>query len=115
MRDYEAMIVIQPGLDDAGVTALVTQVGDVVRRNGGTVATIGQLADKKGHVVEVAESWNKRRLAYRIQGHIDAYYAVLRLNMPPEAVTPVESAMTLNEDILRYIIVRIEDVPKAEA
>jgi small subunit ribosomal protein S6 len=115
MRDYEAMIVIQPGLDDAGVTAVVTLVGDVVRRNGGEVAIVGQLADKKGHVVEVTESWNKRRLAYRIRGHLDAYYAVLRLNMPPEAVATVESAMTLNEDILRYLVTRIEDPPKVKA
>lgn len=115
MRDYEAMIVVQPGLDDAGVTALVTQLGDVVRRNGGEVAAIGQLSDKKGHVVEVTESWNKRRLAYRIRGHLDAYYAVLRLNMPPDAVAPLESAMTLNEDVLRYLVVRTEDAPKTGA
>ena len=108
MREYEAVIVIQPDLDDEGVTAVVTQVGDHVRRSGGEVVASGQLTDKRGHVSEVVEKWNKRRLAYPIRGHVEGYYAVLRLHLPPEAVGPVETAMGINESILRYLVVRDE-------
>jgi small subunit ribosomal protein S6 len=110
MRDYEALLVIQPNLDDEGMNALVALVGDIVRRNGGEVALVGQLVDKRGNVAEVAETWNKRRLAYLIKGHREGYYAVLRLKLPPEAVAPIEASLTINEDVLRYLIVRTDEI-----
>jgi small subunit ribosomal protein S6 len=106
MRDYEAMVVIQPDLDDDGVTALLSQVGDVVRRAGGEVAATTQLVDKKGNVSEVTEGWTKRRLAYSLKGRREGYYAVLRLQLPPEGVSPVEAYLRITEDVLRYLVVR---------
>jgi len=117
MRDYEAMLVLQPELEDGAVNELIERVADVVRRGGGEVGTVGQIVDRKGRVAVVEEGgWGKRRLAYPIRGHVEGYYSVLKLQLPPESVDEVESALRINEDVLRYLIVRNEaDEPAEEA
>jgi len=109
MRQYEAVLVLQPDLDDAGVQAIVTQVGDLLGRLGGEILSIGQLTDKKGHVSEVADTWSKRRLAYSINGRREGYYAVLQVSAPPEAIDPFEQWLGINENVLRYLTVRSDE------
>jgi small subunit ribosomal protein S6 len=109
MRDYEAMLVLQPALDDAGVNGVVGQVGEWVERGGGTVASSGQLVDKRGTVAEVTEGWRTRRLAYTIGGKRDGYFVVLRFQAPPGAIDELERSLKLNEDILRHMVLRMEE------
>jgi small subunit ribosomal protein S6 len=108
MRQYETVLVIQPALEDEGVTSLVAQMEEIIQRDGGEILTRGQLLDKKGNVSEVTESWSKRRLAYAINGHHEGYFAVLQYNAPAESVGALEQAARLNEDVLRYMTVRPE-------
>jgi small subunit ribosomal protein S6 len=108
MREYEAMLVLDPTLDDAGVNGIVGLMGELVGRGGGTVASSGQLVDKRGTVVEVTEGWKTRRLAYPIGGKREGYYLVFRLEAPPEAVDEVERVLQLNENVLRYMVLRAD-------
>jgi small subunit ribosomal protein S6 len=112
MRDYEAMLVLQPTLDDEGVNGVVNLVGELVGRGGGTVASAGQLVDKRGNVAEVTEGWRTRRLAYTIDGKRDGYFVVLRLQAPPESIGELERALHINENILRHMVLRA-DAPAA--
>ena len=104
MREYEAMLVLQPELEDEGVEKILEQVASVVERDGGEVTTTGQLIDKKGNIAEVTEGWTTRRLAYEINGRKEGYYAVLHLQGPSETVENIEQSLRLNEDVLRYMI-----------
>lgn len=109
MRDYEAMLVLQPSLDDAGVNGVVSQVGELVGRGGGSVTSAGQLVDKRGTVAEITEGWRTRRLAYTIGGKRDGYFVVLRFQAPPESLDELERVLKLNENILRHMVLRVED------
>ena len=109
MRDYEAMLVLQPSLDDAGVNGVVGTVGELVGRGGGTVTSAGQLVDKRGTVAEITEGWRTRRLAYTIGGKRDGYFVVLRFQSPPEAIDELERVLKINENILRHMVLRVED------
>jgi small subunit ribosomal protein S6 len=104
MREYEAMLVLQPELEDEGVEEILEKVASVVEGDGGEITTTGQLIDKKGNVAEVTEGWNTRRLAYPINGRTEGYYAVLHLQGPSETVENVEQSLRLNEDVLRYMV-----------
>jgi small subunit ribosomal protein S6 len=106
MRAYEATVVLQPGLDDDGVNGAIGQVRDVIAREGGEVESTGQLADRKGNVSQIEEGWKTRKLAYPIGGRREGYYVVVRFQAPPESIRPLENSLQLNEDVLRYLVVR---------
>lgn len=109
MRPYEATLVIQPQLDAEGVSGVVGQVTQLLTTNGGTVDQTGQLADNRGTVSEVTDGWRKRRLAYAIRRHREGYYAVLRFHAPPAALTELDRALKLNDDVLRFLVLRTDD------
>jgi small subunit ribosomal protein S6 len=109
MREYEAMLVLQPGLDDEGINGLVTQVGDLVSRGGGTVASSGQLVDKRGNVAAVSEGWKTRRLAYTIGGQREGYFVVLRFEAPAEALDELERSLKINDNVLRHMVLRMDE------
>ncbi|MFN2251283.1 MAG: 30S ribosomal protein S6 [Anaerolineae bacterium] len=104
MREYEAMLVLQPELEDEAIDAILQQVASVVESDGGEVTSTGQLVDKKGTVAEVTEGWTSRRLAFPINGRTEGYYAVLHLQGPSQVVENVEQSLRLNEDVLRYMV-----------
>jgi len=109
MRPYEATIVIQPKLDDDAVTNVVRQVEQILAKGGGTLDSSGQLIDRRGTVVEVTDGWRKRRLAYAIENHREGYYAVLRFHAPPEALTELDRSLKLSDDVLRFLVLRIDE------
>jgi len=109
MRQYEFVVVIQPTLEDEGVTAIVNQVEEIIRRGGGEILGRGQLLDKKGTISEAADTWSKRRLAYPINGHREGYYAVLRYSGPSPVIGEIEQLARLNEAVLRYLTIRCDE------
>jgi small subunit ribosomal protein S6 len=108
MRDYEIMVVLQPGLDDEGVAAAVKGVTDAVEADAGIVHFTGQLADRKGNVAAIRDSWKTRRLAYAIEHHQEAYYAVIRFSVKPSALDEIERILNLDDDVLRHLVTRHE-------
>jgi small subunit ribosomal protein S6 len=108
MREYEMVLVVQPGLEDEGVNALVGQVSQTITAQGGQVLQIGQLADGTGQV-GATESWKRRKLAYPIRHQHEGYYPVLRMQAGNEALAELERSLKLNERVLRYLIVRVDE------
>jgi small subunit ribosomal protein S6 len=110
MRTYELMLVVKPDLDDAGVSAVVTAVSDAVERGSGSVIGSGQLADKKGTIVPVpGEGWRTRRLAYTIDGYRDGYYVVVHFESEPGLVDQLERMLNIRDDVMRHLVIRVED------
>ncbi len=109
MRDYEAMLVLSPELDDAGVNQAVERTGDIIEREQGELALTGVLANKKGDVARASGEWRVRKLAYAISGHREGYYVVLRFSGPTELPGELERTWRLNEDVLRYLVLRTDE------
>ena len=106
MRDYEALIVLQPELEDEGVEEIVANVAAVVEGDGGEVAASGQLIDKKGNFAAVEEGWSTRRLAYPIKHYTEGYFVLVHLNCPPQTVEDIEQMLRMNEDVLRFLVTK---------
>jgi len=108
---YEMMLVLDPLIEDAGANKAVELVTDAVTAAGGTLTSVGQLADRKGNVTEVedGEGWRARRLAYPISGRKEAFYAVLRFDAPGDFVAQIESRLRLEENVLRFLTLRDDD------
>jgi small subunit ribosomal protein S6 len=61
---------------------------------------------KRVSKVEKEELWGNKDLAYPIQHQTKGYFAHYYVSAEPEAVAPLDKALQLEEDILRYLIVR---------
>jgi small subunit ribosomal protein S6 len=72
-------------------------------------AVIAQL-EADGGSVQKREYWGLRGLAYRIKKNRKGHYILLGLNAPSPAVKELERQLTLNEDVLRFMTVRVEEI-----
>ena len=68
------------------------------------------IADGKGAVAS-NEYWGLRTLAYRIAKNRKAHYVMLSIDAPAPAIAEMERQVGLNEDIIRFMTVRIEALP----
>jgi small subunit ribosomal protein S6 len=97
---YEHVFMARQDVSSQQVDALVEQFKGVIEQNGGSIAKV--------------ENWGVKPLAYRIKKNRKAHYALMNIDAPPAAVSEMERQMRINEDVLRYLTIRVdehEDVP----
>src|SRR5215218_10245859 len=80
-------------------------------------AQVDQLADgftqliaEQGGQVKKREYWCLRNLAYRMNKNRKGHYILFNIEAPPAAIAELERTMRINEDVLRYLTLRIEKV-----
>ncbi len=64
----------------------------------------------EGTVVKKREYWGLRGLAYRIKKNRKGHYMLLGLDASPVSMTEMERQLRLNEDILRFMTVKVEAI-----
>ncbi|MBL8705035.1 MAG: 30S ribosomal protein S6 [Rhodospirillales bacterium] len=94
MAFYENVFVVRQDVASTQVEALADTYATLIQENGGTVT-------KK-------EFWGLKGLAYRIRKNRKAHFVLLNIDAPAAAVIELERNMRLNEDVLRYLTVRVE-------
>lgn len=52
------------------------------------------------------ENWGKKDTTYPINGHDSAWYVLLEFELNPEKINELEQEIKLNEEIIRYLLVR---------
>src|SRR5664279_568746 len=92
----------------------------LIARNDVTQQQVEQIADDiatelttEGGEVKKREYWGLRGLAYRIKKNRKGHYMLLGLDAKPAFVTEMERKLGLNEDVLRFMTVRIEEIDEA--
>ncbi|HEY7913693.1 MAG TPA: 30S ribosomal protein S6 [Blastocatellia bacterium] len=101
MRVYEVLFIVAPNTEEDDVNALVTQMSDVLTGQGATISKV----DRMG----------RRRLAYPIGKFNEGIYVVLTVEGTGSEIAEVERRMRVNDAIIRYITIRIdEDLKRAE-
>ena len=92
---YESIFIARQDVPTTQVEALSQTFTDILTAQGGQV--------KK------TEQWGLRNLAYRINKNKKGHYVLLNVEASPEAVAEMERNMKLNEDVLRYMTIRVEE------
>lgn len=72
------------------------------------------IEDNEGKVAK-SEYWGLKGLAYRIKKNRKGHYVMLHLDAPHAAVAEMERQVRLNEDILRYMTVRVEELEEGQS
>jgi small subunit ribosomal protein S6 len=69
----------------------------------------GLIEEHGGHVAKI-EYWGLRNLTYRINKNRKGHYSLLALDAPSPAVKEMERQLSINEDVLRYMTIRVEEL-----
>src|SRR3954470_16600872 len=92
---YEHVFLARQDLAQAQVDALAENATKIIDDNGGKVAK--------------TETWGLRSLAYRIAKNRKAHYVMLDLDAPAAAVAELERQSNINEDIIRFLTIRVDE------
>lgn len=93
---YEHIFMSRQDLTPQQVDALVEQYKGVIEANGGSVGRI--------------ENWGLRALTYRVKKNRKAYYSMLNVTAPAAAIAELERQQRINEDVLRFMTIRVEEL-----
>ncbi len=93
---YECVFIARQDISSNQVEGLVGQFTGIIEENGGQVAK--------------TEMWGLRNLAYRIKKNRKGHYALLNLDAPAAAVHEMERNMRINEDVIRYLTIRVDEL-----
>lgn len=97
------MVIVTPTVTEEGLPAVVERVTGYISNQGGTVSsTINE------------NPWGRRRLAYQINDHRDAFYVLYRFIARGETVIEIERDIKLDEAIIRYLVVRYDEMTEHE-
>jgi small subunit ribosomal protein S6 len=94
MPFYENVFIARQDISATQAEALTEQFAALIAEQGGKVT-------KK-------ESWGLRNIAYRIKKNRKGHYTLLNIEAPPAAIVEMERQMRINEDVLRYLTVRVD-------
>jgi len=95
MKKYEAVVILKPHFEEEPAKAEFEKIQALITRFGG--------------VVEKVDIWGKRRLAYEIQKIREGIYCFITFTAEPETPAEIESRLRIMEDVLRYLIVSVEE------
>ena len=94
MSLYEHVFLARQDLSQAQVDALAENATKII-------------TDNKGKVVKT-ESWGLRTLTYKIQKNRKAHFVMLDVDASGDAIAELERQTRMNEDVIRYMTVRVE-------
>src|SRR4051794_6215501 len=74
-----------------------------------------QLIAEQGGEVKKREYWGLRNLAYRMNKNRKGHYVLFNIEASAAAVAELERTMRINEDVLRYLTLRVETLDEAQS
>jgi small subunit ribosomal protein S6 len=98
MPFYETVFITRQDLSDAQVKAITEAAEKIIK-------------DAKGKITKT-ESWGLRTLAYKINKNKKGHYVLIEMDAPAPAMIEVERTLRLNEDVIRYMTVRLDEPAK---
>ena len=94
MSFYEHIFIARPDLTPDQVNALADKYEAVIVKDGGKVTK--------------RENWGLRTLAYKIAKNKKGYYVLMNVDAPVAAVAELDRLMRVDEDVIRYLTVKVD-------
>lgn len=91
MRNYEGVFIISAELSNDSAKGVVTQIQELVSKNGGRVDGI--------------QEWGKKRLAYKIKKKQEGNYVIMNFQMDSKFSKKFDQSLRLNDNLLRFLLI----------
>lgn len=101
MANYESVLIARQDLGASQVSSIVSDLSNIIKKEGGEVVRV--------------DNWGLKNLAYRIKKNRKGHYVVLNITAPASAISEYERIMRFNEDIIRYMTVKVEEFSNESA
>ena len=95
MALYEHVFLARQDLSQSQVDALAATATEIVEKNDGKVTK--------------TETWGLKNLAYKIDRNRKAHFVMLNIDGPGSVVAELERQTRINEDVLRFLTIRVEE------
>jgi len=95
LPNYESVFIARQDISAAQVDGLSDTFEKVITDAGGSIAK--------------RENWGLRTMAYKIKKNRKGHYVLFNFDAPAPALHEMERQMRINEDVLRYMTVRIDE------
>lgn len=93
---YECVVIARQDLSVQQSESLTDSIKQVIADQGGKVGKV--------------EYWGLRPMAYRIRKNRKGHYTLLNIDAPAPAVHELERVMRINEDILRHLVIAVDEL-----
>ncbi len=90
---YESAVLINAALEDDQIQSIVSHIRELISTNDGEISDV--------------EDWGRKRLAYMIRKSKIGYYIIFRFNAYPQIISTLEKFYKLDENILRYLNIKL--------
>ena len=105
---YECVLIARNDVTQQQVETIADGIAALIDTDNGIVpGTEGVTSVRK------REYWGLRSLAYRIKKNRKGHYMLLGLDAKPASITEMERQLRLNEDVLRFMTIRVETIDEA--
>lgn len=98
MALYESTFIVRQDLSRQDITKIADSLGAIIEQDGGKVIK--------------NEYWGLKSLSYRINKNRKGHYTMLGLDASPAAIKEMERNIRINEDIIRSLTVRVDELPE---
>ena len=95
MANYESVLIARQDLGASQVNSIVEDLSSVIKKEGGEVVRV--------------DNWGLKNLAYRIKKNRKGHYVILNIAAPASAIAEYERVMRVNEDIIRYMTIKVDE------
>ena len=96
MAFYESVIITRPELTETQVESLTNELISIITTENGKVHN--------------TENWGLRNLAYKINKNKKGHYFLINIDCNPSAIFEYERQMRINEDIIRFLTIKIDHI-----
>ncbi len=90
---YESAVIINAALEEDQIQSIISRIKELISSNDGEITDI--------------EDWGRKRLAYMIRKSKIGYYIIFQFNTYPQIISTLEKFYKLDENILRYLTIKL--------
>jgi small subunit ribosomal protein S6 len=101
MPIYETVFITRQDLTESQVKELTGDFEKIIKKENGKILK--------------TEQWGLRTLAYRINKSRKGHYTLIESDAPGAAIIELERNLRLNEDVMRFLTVRLEEPSKGQS
>ncbi|MCK5192159.1 MAG: 30S ribosomal protein S6 [Desulfobulbaceae bacterium] len=101
MRRYETISIIRPSVGDEEIEAINQRSISIIEGDGGSIVKV--------------DKWGLKTLAYLIKKEPQGYYVYMDYGATPAAVTEMERQFKIDDRLLKFMTVKLDNVFDPEA